>query len=183
MVAVAMMTLVVAGWVATPGRAGPSGESSHRATHKTYADNGHIEIGHQSWPCLGAAVTCGGVSQGQFRDTCRIDKVFPDGTQGLDSHVFEIPKGFDAPGSKITVRGVAAAGIADVNVMFMHAYPQSGTCRASGVSSEDGDELDVLLPPATRWAIVSSGSYEQLGYDIDVTIEVTTPIRSRGHRD
>ena len=191
MVAVAIATVVVVGLAATPGRAGPSDRSSQRATHKTYTAHGHIEIGHTGWPCLGLAESCHNVTHGQFRSTCRIEKVFPNGTQGFDAHVFEIPKAFQAPGSKITLRGVAAAGISDVDVdlFFFQPYLSAGPggiqeapCRISGGSHEEGDEVDVDLLWGTRWVIAQLAGIG-LASDIDVTMELTTPIRSGTHRD
>jgi len=142
---------------------------------------------------LGLAETCHNVTHGQFRSTCRIDKVFPNGTQGFDAHVFEIPKAFQAPGSKITLRGVAAAGISDVdvNLFFFEPYPSEGVggiqqtpCEINGGSSEEGDEVDVDIPRGTRWVIAQHAPTDTfaLASDIDVTMELTTPIRSRTHR-
>ncbi|MFN2388460.1 MAG: hypothetical protein ABR575_02460 [Actinomycetota bacterium] len=185
-VAVALATVVVAGSVATPGTARSYSEPSGSAAHRTYTERGHIEIGHQGWPCFGLAQSCGGVTEGRFRSTCRIDREFPNGTQGLDGYVFRIPKGLVAPGSKLTVRGVATIGIADVSVFFFGAVPWYGAvdtapCRIIGWSFEAGDEIGVAIPLGTRWVSVGGGQFHRNGYDIDVTLKLTTPSR-RAHK-
>lgn len=129
--------------------------------YETHEDSGSVLAGSPTSNYVN------GRTEYAFLRNCEVEKEFPEGNQGLDGWVFELPDGFDIAGTKFTLRATGPAAL-DVD-----AFVVTKDCQWIRPPFEaGGDEVDQLVPAGAKFLIARGWS----GAAMDLSLSVTRPI-------